>query len=166
MRIAYLINLYPKISHTFIRREILALERRGFEVTRIALRGWDGDVVDKLDQAERARTRYVLRDGVLPLLGSLLKICFTRPRRLLAALALAWRMSRKAERPFPIHVVYLAEACRILGWLRVLRRSTFACPLRNQPCGSSNAGRRTGWPESGASPSTGLKNSTRPQSFI
>lgn len=37
MRIAYLVNQYPKISHSFIRREILALERQGFEVVRIAI---------------------------------------------------------------------------------------------------------------------------------
>ena len=29
-RIAYLVNQYPKVSHSFIRREILALERQGF----------------------------------------------------------------------------------------------------------------------------------------
>ena len=44
MRIAYLINQYPKVSHSFIRREILALERQGFEITRIAIRGWDTDL--------------------------------------------------------------------------------------------------------------------------
>ena len=41
MRIAYLINQYPKVSHSFIRREILALERQGFEIMRISIRGWD-----------------------------------------------------------------------------------------------------------------------------
>ena len=49
MRIAYLINQYPKVSHSFIRREILALERLGFEIIRIALRGWTGEVVDEED---------------------------------------------------------------------------------------------------------------------
>jgi hypothetical protein len=39
MRIAYLVNQFPKGSHTFIRRETLALERQGIEVFRIALRG-------------------------------------------------------------------------------------------------------------------------------
>ncbi len=63
MRIAYLVNQYPKISHSFIRREILALERRGFDITRIALRGWDGELVDKRDQSEREQTRYVLQNG-------------------------------------------------------------------------------------------------------
>ena len=35
MRIAYLVNVYPKISHSFVRREILELERKGFEIQRI-----------------------------------------------------------------------------------------------------------------------------------
>jgi len=53
MQIAYLINQYPKVSHSFIRREILALERLGFEITRIALRGWDEKLVDDEDILER-----------------------------------------------------------------------------------------------------------------
>lgn len=63
MRIAYLINQYPKVSHTFIRREILALERQGFEITRISIRGWDNDLVDEADFSERERTKYVLQSG-------------------------------------------------------------------------------------------------------
>src|SRR5438309_7296569 len=117
MRIAYLINQYPKVSHTFIRREILALERQGFEVMRIALRGWDADLVDKEDELERQRTRYVLRDGFLPLVISLLGVVLTRPILLIRAFALAYRMGRHAERPLPVHLVYLVEACRVAGWL-------------------------------------------------
>ena len=41
MRIAYLVNQYPWVSHSFIRREILALELLGIPDLRIALRGWD-----------------------------------------------------------------------------------------------------------------------------
>ena len=32
-------------------------------------------------------------------------------------LALAWRMSRGAERPLPFHVVYLFEAVRVVRWM-------------------------------------------------
>ena len=39
MKIAYLVNHYPAISHSFIRREILALERLGHEILRISIRG-------------------------------------------------------------------------------------------------------------------------------
>ena len=49
MRIAYLINQYPKVSHTFIRREIQALERAGVEITRLSLRGWNEPLVDPED---------------------------------------------------------------------------------------------------------------------
>ena len=63
MRVAYLINQYPKISHSFIRREIQALERLGLKIDRIAIRGWDGEDLDELDLAEQRLTRYVLKDG-------------------------------------------------------------------------------------------------------
>ena len=59
MRIAYLVNRYPTVSHSFIRREIQALERCGVEVTRIALREWKPELLDAENQIERKRTRYV-----------------------------------------------------------------------------------------------------------
>ena len=117
MRVAYLLNQYPKISHSFIRREILALERRGIEVVRVALRGWDARVIDDADEHERKRTRYVLRDGAFALLGATARVALSRPRAFARALALAWRMGRRAERPLPVHLIYLAEACRIVPWL-------------------------------------------------
>jgi colanic acid/amylovoran biosynthesis glycosyltransferase len=119
MRIAYLVNQYPKISHTFIRREILALERQGCEIARIALRGWDDEqLVDQVDEIERERTRYVLREGAPALLLASIRMLLTRPVCFIKALGLAWRMGRHADRPLPVHVIYLAEACRIELWLR------------------------------------------------
>jgi glycosyltransferase involved in cell wall biosynthesis len=118
MRIAYLVNQYPMVSLVFIRREILALERGGVEVMRIALRGWDGEVVDEEDRRERERTRYVLREGAPALALAVIRMLFTRPGRFIRALALAWEMGRRAERPLPLHLVYLAEACAIEPWLR------------------------------------------------
>src|SRR3981081_874869 len=117
MRIAYLVNQYPTVSHSFIRREILALERRGVEVMRISLREWDAGLLDAENQLERERTRYVLREGAPALLIALGRMLFTRPVRLLQALALALRMAHRAERPLPVHLAYLAEACCIGPWL-------------------------------------------------
>ena len=122
-RIAYFINQYPKVSHSFIRREILALERQGFDVQRIALRGWDGELVDAEDLNEREQTRYVLQAGVLALLTALLRRAIAAPTTFFAALALALRMSRQADRPWPFHLIYLAEACRILPWLKTFKAS-------------------------------------------
>ena len=117
-RIAYVINQYPKVSHTFIRREILALERQGFDILRIALRGWDAELVDEEDRHERTHTRYVLQEGFYALLWAVFRTLLKAPKRLFSALVLAIRMSRGAERTLPYHLVYLAEACRILPWLK------------------------------------------------
>ncbi|USX19312.1 glycosyltransferase family 4 protein [Oxalobacteraceae bacterium OTU3REALA1] len=118
MKIAYLINQYPKVSHSFIRREILALERQGFEVQRIALRGWADPLVDAEDLRERDKTSYLLRDGVVGVALATLGVMFKSPGRFFGALGLALRMARRADRPLPLHLIYLAVACRMLGWLR------------------------------------------------
>lgn len=117
-RITYFINQYPKVSHSFIRREILALERQGFEIQRIALRGWNDTLVDEEDLRERTKTRYVLQAGILPLLLALIRTLLTTPQRFFSALALAIRMGQRAERPLPYHLAYFAEACRMLPWLK------------------------------------------------
>ena len=57
MRIAYLINQYPKVSHSFIRREILALERAGVDVVRVSVRGWNDIAADAADEVEKGKTR-------------------------------------------------------------------------------------------------------------
>jgi colanic acid/amylovoran biosynthesis glycosyltransferase len=118
VRIAYLINQYPAISHSFIRREILALEKLGFEIMRISLRGWDRELVDESDLLERKRTRYALRAGPSLLLLAFVRMLILRPVRLMRAIGMAWRMSRPSERPFFVHLIYVAEACRIERWLR------------------------------------------------
>ena len=117
-RIAYLINQYPLVSHTFIRREIHALENQGLDILRIALQGWDADLVDDEDKKERLLTRYVLRQGAFAMLWSVLRLLLTMPRRFLSALVLAIRMRRDSVRSLPYHLVYLAEACLILPWLK------------------------------------------------
>ena len=118
MQITYLINQYPKVSHSFIRREILALERQGFIVQRIALRGWNEVVVDTEDISEQNKTQYVLLQGVVSLLFAMLKVILTAPARFFAALKLAVKMARVSEKSLPYHLIYLAEACKMLPWLK------------------------------------------------
>jgi colanic acid/amylovoran biosynthesis glycosyltransferase len=118
MKIAYLVNHYPAISHSFIRREILALERLGHEVLRISIRGWADAQRGAEDQLEQARTRYVLRGGAAPLLVSFLRILATNPVGLFSALVLTLKVGLRAERPLPVHLIYLLEACQVALWLR------------------------------------------------
>ena len=118
MRIAYFINQYPKVSHSFIRREILALERLGFTVQRIALRGWDGELVDAEDLRERTQTQFILKGGLFSLVSSVFQAFSLSPSRFFCALKLALKMSWHAERPLPYHLIYLAEACQTVIWMR------------------------------------------------
>lgn len=118
LRMAYLVNQYPKVSHSFIRREIQAVERQRVSVTRIAIRGWNEPLADAQDLAERERTRFVLKEGWGALLGATARAAIRAPRQFGSALLEALRLSRGAERPLPYHLVYLAEACLILEWLR------------------------------------------------
>jgi colanic acid/amylovoran biosynthesis glycosyltransferase len=117
-KIAYFVNQYPKVSHTFIRREILALERQGLSVQRIALLGWAEQVPDREDLEEQAKTRYVLRQGAWGLIGPLFVRALAAPMRWLSAIRLAIQVSRRSDHRIVRHLVRVAEACRVLNWLR------------------------------------------------
>lgn len=118
LRVAYLVNQYPKVSHTFIRREILALEARGVTVRRFAIRGWDAEVVDPVDRSEREKTRYLLQAGVVPLLMAFLRVMLADPRKVFAAFRAALAMSRRSVRSWPYHLIWLAQACQLRLWLQ------------------------------------------------
>jgi colanic acid/amylovoran biosynthesis glycosyltransferase len=119
LKIAYFINQYPKVSHSFVRREILAMERRGFTVLRMALRGWDAPTPDAQDRLEQERTRYVLREGAAALLLPALSTLIRSPLRVIRALKVAVRIARQShDRPLIYHLIYVAEACRIVAWMR------------------------------------------------
>ena len=116
LHVAYLVNQYPASTHTFIKREIQALERRGVTVSRFSMRGWQGDLVDADDCAERTRTRYVLQKGRFSLFIALVKRAVTAPRRLWGAAMVALFMSRESDRSFLMYLAYLAEACLLCQW--------------------------------------------------
>jgi len=117
LQVAYLINQYPKASHSFIRREMAALERLGVNVQRYAMRGWDADVPDSADARERARTRYLLKDGLAPIAAAVLRALVERPKRFISALRLALRLGCRADRLLLYHLLYLGQACLLREWL-------------------------------------------------
>ncbi len=118
MKICYIVNRYPKVSHSFIRREILALEQQGAQVLRIAMRGWRDQVVDAEDRAEQGRTRYVLAQGVLGLVSAMLRAFIRSPLRLVRAKIQMLRMVRHSDKSLLVHAIYLAEACVAANWIR------------------------------------------------
>ncbi|MEZ5702017.1 MAG: hypothetical protein R3E42_08730 [Burkholderiaceae bacterium] len=117
MKIAYLISEYPKVSHSFIRREIAALERQGVDVMRLAIRGPSDGSPDAADVDELSRTRYVLGIGAVAMLVHVIKALRRRPAPFLAAARSAWRLSRRAERGLVHHAAYFVEACIVGNWM-------------------------------------------------
>lgn len=118
MKLAYLVNQYPKVSHSFIRREILGVEAQGMEVVRYAIRSCQAELVDEADKAELAKTRVMLDAGVATLLRGMLQICAVRPARFFSALKLAFKLGAQSDAGIVKHLAYLAEACVLLRWSR------------------------------------------------
>jgi colanic acid/amylovoran biosynthesis glycosyltransferase len=116
-RIAYLVSEYPKVSHSFIRREIRALEKRGWQILRLSIRGWNSVLVDPADIDERDHTLFVLKGGLPALVAAMGRAFILKPRRFLKALFLAMRMMVRSDRPFIWHLIYLAEASWIVPQL-------------------------------------------------
>ncbi len=111
--IAYFTSQYPKVSHSFIRREIEALEALGHPVRRYALRGWNEDLVEQADLRERARTLFLLQGGILPLLIATLVTAARRPLMFGKALKLSAQMMHRSNRSFALHLASLCEAAAL-----------------------------------------------------
>lgn len=119
MNVAYIVNTYPRASHSFIRREILALERQGVTVHRIAMRSDRGSLVDPQDFDEDTKTEHVLEGSKTALLRSALGWLASHPRQGLRALWTALRFGAKGNAGgagtggIPRHLVYLIEAAHV-----------------------------------------------------
>lgn len=118
MRIAYLINQYPQPSQSFIRREILGLESLGHQIDRYTIRRFDGNLPDPTDHAERELTRAILASGLPGMILAPIRAALTGPGTFLTALRLTFSEGRRSDRGMIRHLVCLAEACVLAGWLR------------------------------------------------
>jgi len=113
VKIAYVLNTYPLPSHSFIRRELRALERGGAQVLRLAMRRSALPLVDARDREEEAQTRYILEAGAGRLLAALAGRALRHPGRTWAALRLAIRAGRASQVGVLRHLIYLAEAAEV-----------------------------------------------------
>ena len=111
MRIAYVTNRYPAASHSFIRREIEAVEAQGIEVVRFTIRPADiRQLPDPRDRAELDRTNVLLGAGPTKLLIFALMQCISKPK--LSWLGLKVAFSKCAWTPMEVvrRSAYFAEA--------------------------------------------------------
>jgi len=113
VRLAYLCNVYPAVSHSFVRREIEGVEALGQVVHRFSLRPAPGDLRDEGDVREAKRTQSVLGQGAGRLFFVWLALLLARPVCSLWALGAAWRVSGPGINQKLRHFAYLLEA----AWL-------------------------------------------------
>lgn len=118
MTIAYLVNRYPAVSHTFIRREIAGVEAAGERVLRYSIRPGETRLPDPRDEAEAAQTRVVLASKA-SLLRAWIAMKLVHPVRVLRACGTAWRMAAKAGTQRWRYLAYLFEAAWLVrDWRR------------------------------------------------
>jgi colanic acid/amylovoran biosynthesis glycosyltransferase len=115
MKIAYFTHQYPAVSHTFIRREIRALEAVGVSIYRYALRS-DHYLVDNDDLEEQKRTQYVLGAGVGQIALSCISALLLQPRAAGRAILCTVKMGWVSESGIFRHFAYLAEAALLSHW--------------------------------------------------
>lgn len=112
-KVAYLTNIYPSPSHTFIRREICGLEARGYEIARYAVNCGE-KLVDPADQEEALKTTYLLNGSKLKLLLAALPVLLLHLRRLPSVLREMIAMHQRSDRGLIRHLAYLFEAARLM----------------------------------------------------
>lgn len=117
--VAYLTNQYPKVSHSFIRREILALEAQGVTIRRYSIRPCPDQLIDPDDLEELEKTRVLLSVGVLGLVVGLIGVMVSRPIAFVKALGLAIKIGWQSDRGLWRHFIYLAEASVLLFWFGI-----------------------------------------------
>ena len=113
MKILYLINQYPKVSHTFIRREIMSHEENGIEVLRVAMRSDDPNDMSKVDFTEYEKTHYVLKQPKFELIKHVFGAIRENPKSFLKALKVLFKMHSASNQSLLIHLIYLVESCNV-----------------------------------------------------
>lgn len=113
VRLAYLCNLYPAVSHSFVRREIEAIDQAGHEVRRFSMRPPQSGLKDQADLREAAVTEAALSQGISRLSFIALGLLLSRPAKTLAALRAAFLLSGQGIQRKLRHIAYWLEA----GWL-------------------------------------------------
>ena len=119
--VAYLTGSYPKASHTFIRREVVALRTLGVTVLTCTVRRTAaGDLAGEEQRAEAAATFCILEAARAPhrLIGAHLAALLRAPRRWVAALRLALATRPPGLRALLWQLFYFAEAGVLAAHLR------------------------------------------------
>lgn len=135
--IAYVASEYPKMSHTFILREVRALRARGIEIETCTIRRVpEHELVGPEEQDEARRTFPVLATAKRPLrlIGSHLEAFARSPGRWVSALRLAWRTRSPGPKAALWQLFYFLEAGVLAQHLRQMGVTHLHAHFANSGC--------------------------------
>jgi colanic acid/amylovoran biosynthesis glycosyltransferase len=111
MRIAYLVSQYPAASHTFIRREVMGLRARGYQVDTFSVRPPTAPAkLAEIDQQEMAATWYILPPAPARLARAHAKALIGRPLAYARTLERALRHRPRGLRGLVWSAFHFAES--------------------------------------------------------
>lgn len=118
--IAYLTGEYPKVSHTFIQREVLALRDHGYDIRTCSVRRAPDKDINHDQTEELANTFFVLSSAKSPahLLRCLASQFKHAPGATLKALKLAWHTRAPGAKAGLWQMFYFLEAVVLARHLR------------------------------------------------
>ena len=118
-RIAYLLHRFPRMTDTFIRREIRSLQAAGMNVQVISV--WQpssSEVSDRLRAEWCSETSFLLPRSIFSIALSVIRAMVRSPGRFAGAAYLAWRTSRPGIKGRLYQKIYFIEAVLAADVLR------------------------------------------------
>jgi len=116
MRIAYLTGEYPRVTDTFIQREVAALRQYGAADDGTTVHTFSvrypkaADTLNQQQKEERDRTSYLLPPNVPETLKAHTALLTQSPQRYFQALSLAWKTRQLGIRGTLYQLIYFIEA--------------------------------------------------------
>lgn len=135
LRVAYMTGQYPRATDTFIQREVAALRGRGVFVQTFSIRKPDvKENVGPEQQAEGARTHYVLPARTAALLKGHARLLLAKPGRYLAALKTALTVRPPGLKALVWQAAYFVEAAVVADRMAALDLSHLHNHFSNSSC--------------------------------
>jgi glycosyltransferase involved in cell wall biosynthesis len=114
LKVGYLVSQYPAASHTFIRREVEEMRLRGVEIQPFSVRRpTTRELSSPRDQAEFAKTYYLLPANLRKMLSAHVFALTIRPIAYLRVLLLALRHRVPGVRALVWAIFHFAEAIQL-----------------------------------------------------
>lgn len=119
-KIAYLLSIYPAVSHTFFLNEVRELRKLGFAIDVASINTPDqaSDGNTPLEAAERKDTFYIKSMKWPRVLLRLAKILFTHPMVVLRGLRAGFGLNPRNVHASSYGLFYAVEALLVGDWMR------------------------------------------------